>query len=112
MKSRHLSSKGNFIVKVFVDYLEVTYKLCDDFGSYFKPFVEIVFEHQKKVLYQSDEKLNTSNFSDNAGVSNNNDTNNSFNINNISGIERSKSKLINSSTGKERYYPFKIVIIM
>ena len=112
MKSTHLASKGNFIIKVFVDYLEVTYKLCDDFGSYFKPFIEIVYEHQRKVLYQSDEKLNTSNLSDNADVKNNNDTNNSFNMNNLSGIERLNPKVFNSSTGKERYYPFKIVIIM
>jgi hypothetical protein len=105
--SRHLSNKGDFLIKVFVEFLEITYKLCDDFGNYFKPFVEVVFDSQKKVLSFSDDKLNTSNISDNAG-NNNTDMNNSFNMNNVSGFERMKSQ--GTSSGKEKFYQFKTVI--
>lgn len=103
-----MSNKGDFTIKIFVESLEITFKLCDDFGSYFKPFLELKFDDQTKVLnFTEEDKLNSSNLSDNLGSTN--DLNNSFNVNNESQIERSK---INQSTiGKEKFYPFKIVKI-
>ena len=102
----HLSKKGNYLVKVFVDYLEISYKLCDDFGRFFKPFVEINFENQKKILNYSEDKLNTSNLSDLSLA--NTSMNNSFNLNDLSGML--KTQLNNKEKGKERTFRFKTVI--
>ena len=95
-----------------IDSLEITYKLCDDFGSYFKPFIEIVFGNQSKIISYLDDKLNSSILSDNASGINNTDMNNSFNLNNVSEVERFKSQANASSNVKEKYYPFKTVVII
>ncbi len=107
-KPDHLSSIGDYFIKIYVDYLEVTYKLCDDFGTKFKPYIEINYENQRKTLYMLDERMNNSNFSDINDV-NNSDLNNSNNVINLSAIERNHA--VNNVISKDKSFSFKIVIL-
>ncbi len=56
-------------VQVFIENLEVTYKLIDDFGAYFKPFIEIGMPETNPekitILSLDEEKVNNSYYSDN-----------------------------------------------
>ena len=49
------SMNKKVFIRLYLDYLEVNYKFCDDFGLVFKPFLEINIEGQEetKVLPQS-----------------------------------------------------------
>lgn len=95
-----IRSCKEFFIKIFIETLEITYKLCDDFGNFFKPFVEVVFDNQNKVLNTMDEeKLNLSNISENA------DVNISYNAN--IPIGHKKSGMNSAILPKERFYYFK-----
>lgn len=105
-KPDHLSSIGDYFIKIYVDYLEVTYKLCDDFGTKFKPFIEINYENQRKTLYMLDERMNNSNLSD-INDTNNTDLNNSNNVINLSALER--NNVVNNMISKDKSFTFKVV---
>lgn len=92
-----ISQREDFFVKIWIETLEISYKLCDDFGNFFKPFVEVIFDKQSKILNTMDEeKLNLSNISENA------DVNISYNAN----IQK-KSGINSAILPKERFYYFK-----
>ena len=64
------SCNNYFYLNISVDYLEVIYKQCDDFGTIFKPFLEIKIIGQEnfKVPIVYDDKINNSDTSyDNNG---------------------------------------------
>jgi len=95
-----IKSCREFFIKIWIETLEITYKLCDDFGNFFKPFVEVIFDKQSKVLNTMDEeKLNLSNISENA------DVNISYNAN--IPIGHKKSGMNSQILPKERFYYFK-----
>jgi hypothetical protein len=75
-ETRYEMMNKKVFIRLYLDYLEVNYKFCDDFGLVFKPFLEINIEGQEetKVLPQSnfDGELEKSlNFSNISGVSDN-----------------------------------------
>ena len=88
------------------------YKYCDDFGSTFKPFIQIFFLDQVKIINVLDEeKLNPSNC--NKSV---NDDKSSFvnSRNDMSSIFNSRYNEMRNNislNGKEKSYAFKSVII-
>lgn len=108
-KPEHLSSIGDYCIKIYIDYLEITYKLCDEFGSHFKPFIEINYENNKKTIYISDEKISDSNLSDQNDL-NNSDLNTSNNIINLSAIH--KNQVVNASIAKDKCFSFKNVLFL
>lgn len=93
----NIEIKQDFFLKIWIETLEISYKLCDDFGNFFKPFVEVIFDRQNKTINTMDEeKLNLSNISENA------DVNISYNANIP---KKSVSNFLNNP--KERFYYFK-----
>jgi len=116
-----------FIFKVSIDILEINYKLCDDFGNRFKPYIEINFEDYSPlkiniISSEDKDKLNTSlNTSTNGEVNSsliNFDPNaslNSSNINTSLSISPSKFSKMSSSNYAEKdrkVYEFKSVCII
>lgn len=94
-----IKSTTDFVLKITLETLEITYKLCDDFGNFFKPFIEIAFDKTVKTLNTMDEeKLNLSQNSENA------DVNISYNANIPSSIK--KSGVNSQLVPKERFYYF------
>ena len=54
--------KKNYIIKIFIQTLDILYKFCDNFGYCFKPFIQIHFNEQDKIINIIDyENLNISN---------------------------------------------------
>jgi len=53
-------------IQIFVENLDVSYKLIDDFGSVFKPFIEVIVPENNpqriQILSLDEEKLNNSNY--------------------------------------------------
>ena len=93
------NSNSDFFIKIWIETLEISYKLCDDFGNFFKPFVEVIFDKQSKTMNTMDEeKLNLSNISENA------DVNISYSANMPS---MRKSGTNSALLAKERFYYFK-----
>ena len=90
---------NDFFIKIWIETLEISYKLCDDFGNIFKPFVEMIFDKQSKTMNTMDEeKLNLSNVSENA------DVNISYNAN----IPCARKSGVNSEMlPKEKFFYFK-----
>lgn len=87
---------GEFILKLFIESIEINYKFCDDFGSYFIPFIEVIFENQVKIVKLSDgEDVNNSVITD-------------ISLNTSINTTRIDQKNLNVSLmGKEKLYYYK-----
>ena len=95
-------------LRIEVEYLEITYKLCDDFGLVFKPFIQIlVSENDPVELYtvrtNKHDKLNMSDIS----MSDNNSSVLSQNLN-LSG----DGSILGGESSGCKIYSFKEVIYM
>jgi len=58
--------KTNFYLRVCIEFIDVFYKQCDDFGLLFKPYIEVFLsghEHSK-IMNIDEEKLNNSGISE------------------------------------------------
>ena len=108
-----------FLISIKIEFLEVTYKLCDDFGSIFKPYLEIHMDDVPPIrinVYKPEDKdkLNSSSISTGGGSGSldlSMDINNSI-INTVSSITPSKNSKF-SNNGKEgKMFNFRSVIIL
>lgn len=92
-------SASKYYIRLYIDYIDICYKLCDDFGAVFKPYLEVAVGNgdSVKVSSSDEDKLNSSAISD---IDLNNSMNNS--------IIRSGGNICNTSTiGKEKTIYFK-----
>ncbi len=96
-------SSQDFYLSLNVDTLDVTYKLCDDFGAVFKPYISLTVPGTEPVKFPifniDEEKLNVSDI-----VNNDTSQNTSLNISNLGGGDRSTFININ-----EKKYFYKAV---
>lgn len=103
-------STEDFYLKINIDYFDVTYKLCDDFGAVFKPYILLLMPGNEAVkipIYNIDEeKLNISDIGGN-GDSANTTLNMSTYVNN----QNTQISTIQCNSSSEKKYFYKTVII-
>jgi len=79
------AEKLDFSLKIFIESFEVSYKLCDDFGLIFRPFIEIKTPNESPIqIHTNDQENEKSRMSDR---SNNTSMNQSLNLSSLSFIE-------------------------
>lgn len=106
-------SNTDFYLKFYIDFFEVTYKLVDDFGAVFKPYILISIpgtESVKIPIYNIDEeKLNMSDLGGgNMDTSMNLSTSNILSTSNYMGTQNNMGTQGNTHDNKK--YQFKAVI--
>jgi len=98
-------SATDFYLKIYMDFLDVTYKLCDDFGAVFKPYVLITIPGNDPVkipIYNIDEeKLNISDM----GLNESQNTSLNLSTSNIMGTQG--SVYLNNNNNAEKKYLYK-----
>ena len=63
--SRQKFVNGKFFIKILIETVSISYKLCDDFGLFFKPLIQVQIDKQSiQITSCEDDKLNISENSD------------------------------------------------
>jgi len=114
-----------FLIIIRIDYLEVTYKMCEDFGNSFKPFLEIHMDDYPLIKIPENKsdsnKLNSSSISsggtrdDSLNMSVNLDLNASVTNTVSSALSSRNSKFSSNTNNKEKegkLYNFRSVILI
>jgi hypothetical protein len=95
--------KSHFYLSTYIDFLEVFYKSCDDFGLIFKPYIELQVSNLEPVKISNNDEEKTEKLNATSGT--NEDSINSEISDNRGG--KSSILMIQGSQKEGKIYPFK-----